>query len=200
MLWQWLISYVGPRYPDSVFRPTHFLPEGLRDDGLEEVCWLSGGCMAWRREVLDRYQFNELLAGYAAAEDVEFGYRVSRQWCLALNKRARVYHLQHHVGRPDPTSLFYHLLLNLSFIGRTCMEQSDELRRHILRHHRRFTRARGLMGVLGGRGLADWRAGLRATALSASLLKTSSREAVSVYEAASRDWELRRRVPDAERG
>lgn len=55
--------------------------------------WLCGGATIWRTEVLRAFAFDEWFRGYALWEDVDFSYRVSKAWKLAVAVDARVHHL-----------------------------------------------------------------------------------------------------------
>mgnify|MGYP006427657157 CR=1 FL=1 len=59
------------------------------------VDFLLGGVSSFRREVLDRFQFSNRYRsknGYGQGEDKEFSYRVSQQWRLMIEPRARLRH------------------------------------------------------------------------------------------------------------
>ena len=58
--------------------------------------WLYGGATVWRREVLERYSFEEFYDGYGYFDDVDFSYRVSRDYDLYMLGDART----HHYSRP----------------------------------------------------------------------------------------------------
>lgn len=66
-----------------------------------EVEFLSGCNMSYRRCVLERLAFDERRSGYALGEDLEFSYRVSRQYRLVLTPRARLDHRHAPHGRPS---------------------------------------------------------------------------------------------------
>lgn len=73
------------------------LPVDLRAD--QEVEWLSGCSMSYRRRVFDRQRFDEGLPGYGLGEDVDLSYRVSRSGRLVLTTSARLVHLQSGTNR-----------------------------------------------------------------------------------------------------
>lgn len=64
------------------------------------VEWLPSGAAVWRREILEREGFDEFFAGYSYLEDLEFSYRVGREWRLAIVSDAEYRHLPAEEGRP----------------------------------------------------------------------------------------------------
>lgn len=60
---------------------------------------LSGCCMAYRRQILQRYTFDEKLNGYAYMEDCDMSRRVSREYPLFFNPEAKLYHFHSPVSR-----------------------------------------------------------------------------------------------------
>jgi len=63
--------------------------------------WLCGGATVWHTEVLRTYSFDEWYKGYSLWEDVDFSYRVSKKWRLAVAVNARVQHLHIPPSRQD---------------------------------------------------------------------------------------------------
>jgi GT2 family glycosyltransferase len=63
------------------------------------TAWLPSGASVWRREVFDRFRFDEWFAGYSYLEDVDFSYRVGRTAKLAVVAPARYRHLPAAGGR-----------------------------------------------------------------------------------------------------
>lgn len=64
-----------------------------------QVKWLCGGATIWRKEILDRYKYDEWFIGCAYPEDVDFSYRVSQKYKLFVLANAK---LQHY---PKPIKL-----------------------------------------------------------------------------------------------
>jgi ubiquinone/menaquinone biosynthesis C-methylase UbiE/GT2 family glycosyltransferase len=56
------------------------------------VQWLSGCNMAYRKEVLGQFWFDENLKGYSYAEDADFSYRVSKVKQLVFEPKASLVH------------------------------------------------------------------------------------------------------------
>jgi len=63
------------------------------------VDWLSTGAVVWRRRVFDRHRFDEWFGGYSYLEDLDFSYRVGKEYRLAVVAPARYRHLQASEGR-----------------------------------------------------------------------------------------------------
>lgn len=61
-------------------------------DITKQVEWLIGGATVWRKAVVDVHRFDEWFAGYAHCEDVEYSYRVGKEYGLWVVKEARVRH------------------------------------------------------------------------------------------------------------
>ena len=79
--------------------PGRLLPSGyyttpVRPTGLREVEALRLCGLAFRQEVFAAHRFDETLEGYALKEDIDFSYRVSRQYKLFVTPDARFYHLK----------------------------------------------------------------------------------------------------------
>ena len=65
-----------------------------------ETDWLCGGATVWKREVVDRYPYDEWFQGTGYLEDVDFSFNVRGQYRLALVAGARLAHYSPPV-RPD---------------------------------------------------------------------------------------------------
>ena len=63
--------------------------------------WLCGGATVWRREVLEQFKFDEWFKGYALWEDVDFSFRVSQHYKLAVLTDAKVHHWHQGVDSPE---------------------------------------------------------------------------------------------------
>ena len=61
-----------------------------------EVEWLISGASFWRREVLEKHQFDPFFQGYSYLEDLDFSYGVSRNCRLMVVADARFEHHHHH--------------------------------------------------------------------------------------------------------
>ena len=61
--------------------------------------WLSGGATIWRREVISEFDYDEWYEGHGFLEDLDYSYRVSKKYRLAVVANARVLHLTRPVRR-----------------------------------------------------------------------------------------------------
>lgn len=73
------------------------LAQNLRTD------WLCGGATVWNCHVLKTHRFDEWYKGYALWEDIDFSFRVGKEWDFYVVAGAKVKHL--HVGRSDIQSM-----------------------------------------------------------------------------------------------
>jgi len=65
------------------------------------VDWLPSGASVWRTSVFERFRFDEWYEGYSYLEDLDFSYRVGKEYRLAVVADARYRHLQAPAGRGD---------------------------------------------------------------------------------------------------
>lgn len=82
-----LLPY-DPDYPD------HPVPKGLLQLDVAATRYLSGMRMTWRTGPARKVMFDETLQRYAAAEDMDFSYRISRFGVIVNALRARLFHAQ----------------------------------------------------------------------------------------------------------
>jgi GT2 family glycosyltransferase len=68
-------------------------PALRNDEKLAFVEVLSGCCMAFDRKVFSKYSFDEKLSDYSYMEDVDLTYRVSKQFSLIYQPKAKLKHL-----------------------------------------------------------------------------------------------------------
>lgn len=64
---------------------------------------ISGGVSVFRREILDKFQFDGNMKTYCYMEDVDIGYRISRKFKNAFVPAAKVYHHRSPMSRSDKT-------------------------------------------------------------------------------------------------
>lgn len=72
---------------------------GYVKSALVETNVLPGGITAYKREVFDEFQFDELLIRYCLGEDMDFSYRVYSKYKLAFATDALALHNHSQVGR-----------------------------------------------------------------------------------------------------
>jgi GT2 family glycosyltransferase len=61
--------------------------------------WLCGGATIWRREITQEVPYDEWFEGTGYLEDVDFSYRVSQRYRLAIVGDARLHHLTYPIRR-----------------------------------------------------------------------------------------------------
>ncbi|HEY9908930.1 MAG TPA: glycosyltransferase [Thermosynechococcaceae cyanobacterium] len=79
--------------------PTHVLPSAVQQLHIAPAILLAGFRMTYRREAVLKEPFEPLLRYYAAWEDVDASYRVSRQGALLTALDADVHHFYSASGR-----------------------------------------------------------------------------------------------------
>lgn len=65
------------------------------------VQWMLGGATVWRRQLFEKYRFDEWYEGTGLCEDLDFSYRVAKKYQLAVVSGARVEHITDRAGRRD---------------------------------------------------------------------------------------------------
>jgi GT2 family glycosyltransferase len=63
------------------------------------VDWLPNGACVWRREIFDRFRFDEWFLNYGYLEDLDFSYRVGLEYPLYVVSRAEYHHFPVAGGR-----------------------------------------------------------------------------------------------------
>ncbi|MGE0558328.1 MAG: glycosyltransferase family 2 protein [Burkholderiales bacterium] len=89
--------------------PGQMLPSGFPSTiGFQQVDietdWLYGGATVWRREIADRYSYDEWFLGMGFLEDVDFSFRVRREYRLKVVSAARLAHYSHPI-KPERETL-----------------------------------------------------------------------------------------------
>lgn len=77
----------------------------LHFDKIRFVRALSGCNMSYRRDVFQKFDFDEHIPGYGLMEDVDFSFRASQEYRLALTPNARLEHKQSPVSRDKISKL-----------------------------------------------------------------------------------------------
>ncbi|MCQ9207320.1 MAG: glycosyltransferase [Omnitrophica bacterium] len=78
--------------------PSAILPSGFQSrfstqDKTSPVGWLPGCAMVWRKEVFGQFTFDERFEGYARYEEVDFSYRVGKNYKMFIVADAKIEHL-----------------------------------------------------------------------------------------------------------
>ena len=85
--------------PYDMSPPLHQLPESVRHLNVGKIQIMVGHAMTFRREAVLKERFSELLRRYAAGEDQDLSYRVSRHGLLVVALDAHLCHLEASSGR-----------------------------------------------------------------------------------------------------
>ncbi len=65
----------------------------------QKVEWLSGGATFWNKNVLQGFSFDEWFSGTGYYEDVDFSFRVAKEYGLYRCAKARCQHLHHQTRK-----------------------------------------------------------------------------------------------------
>ena len=63
------------------------------------VEWLPSGASVWRRDIFERFRFDEFFDGYSYLEDLDFSYGVSKHYRLGIVADAKYWHYPSPLGR-----------------------------------------------------------------------------------------------------
>ncbi|MFH1593899.1 MAG: glycosyltransferase [Candidatus Omnitrophota bacterium] len=94
------------------------------------VGWLSGCAMVYRRQVFEKFRFDEKFTGYAHCEDLDFSYRVGKGFKLFVVADARVRHLSNSesvtgasvtLGRMQVLNRLYFVKKNAELSSSLCL-------------------------------------------------------------------------------
>ena len=80
--------------------------------------WLYGGATLWRREVIERYSYDEWYIGHGFLEDLDYSYRVSQSFELWLVADARCWHWPKPVLKRQNTRLGRQQVVNRLYFVR----------------------------------------------------------------------------------
>lgn len=68
-----------------------FVRENIKTD------WLYGGATFWSRDIFENFKFDEWFFGTGYMEDIDFSYRISRNYELMVSYRSRCNHYHHQI-------------------------------------------------------------------------------------------------------
>jgi GT2 family glycosyltransferase len=77
---------------DGTFRASGFPNYPYVANEVKRVEFLPGGLTGWRREILNKFKFDERLPGPSICEDDDFSYRVSRKYVNIFTPYAKLVH------------------------------------------------------------------------------------------------------------
>jgi glycosyltransferase involved in cell wall biosynthesis len=98
--------------------PAHDIPEALRGFDVALTHYLAGMRMTWRAPWARSERFDETLRRYAAAEDMDFSYRMSRHGVVLNALSARLHHSQDESARLTRHTRALLGLLNIAYLYR----------------------------------------------------------------------------------
>lgn len=98
--------------------PQHEIPEELARFDVAATHYLAGMRMTWRAPWARAERFDETLRRYAAAEDMDFSYRMSRHGIVLNALSARLHHTQDESARLTRHTRALLGLLNLAYLYR----------------------------------------------------------------------------------
>jgi len=63
-------------------------------DKTHRTQWLCGGATVWRKDVFEKFKFDEWFSAWGTADDMDFSYRVSKEYRLTVVSDAKVKHIE----------------------------------------------------------------------------------------------------------
>jgi GT2 family glycosyltransferase len=153
-----LFMLAGRFYMDHLIQPydgdypSHAIPDAVSALGAYSIRHIYGMCMTFRREVIAAERFDEALLRYAANEDMDASYRVSRRGALVMAPRAKLFHAQSPSARLTRFTRTVLNLTNFAFLYRLNGANPDQL----LAELRRGARRRMLVDLIGDLARSRW--------------------------------------------
>lgn len=183
---QWLrINYIGPYFPKHLLAPIHEIPNEIKKYSVIPLRNLYGCVMSYRTEIVKKYRFNEHFKVYCFMEDFDISYRIGKKYTLLRCLDALAQHLKCKSSRLHPSLIHYLYLINLAFIGRTAMDYTPELHRHLIRHAKRFVQLEFAFGFLRNTGFSQYRGAKAGYQQSLKILNATQDQLYMVYEQAA---------------
>jgi glycosyltransferase involved in cell wall biosynthesis len=137
--------------------PRHAMPESLAGLNVGAIQVMTGYAMTLRREIAQRERFSEVLERYAAGEDQDLSYRVSRHGLLVNALDARLCHLEISGGRLSTYTVTVLAGLNMAVLHQFHGGAVAGDRAYIQRAWRRMVRKRILISFLKEISERHWR-------------------------------------------
>jgi glycosyltransferase involved in cell wall biosynthesis len=98
-------------------------PSHRLDNNFSFVEIVYGGTVAYKRDIFNKYKFDEKLEGYSYMEDIDFSYRVSREYKLIYQPQAKLKHYATTYKNSDDRVLRRMMVQNHSYIFRKNLRQ-----------------------------------------------------------------------------
>ena len=103
----------------------------LNNDSPGEVEWLNGGSMSFKKEIFNKFHFEEKLqkfGGYALAEDVQFSHSLVRnKMKLIISEKGYVIHHEAKGGRLENEKAFAAQIYNRFIVWKTAIFPYNKL-------------------------------------------------------------------------
>lgn len=102
-----------------------FYVDGISQSaGVKRVEYMNGWLMSYRRHVLEQFEFDEAMPGYAQKEDMDLAFRVSRKYILARTPAATGKHYKAGAQRLSKHQLLRVIMANQFYLHRKNMPQT----------------------------------------------------------------------------
>ncbi|MGH2807862.1 MAG: glycosyltransferase family 2 protein, partial [Actinomycetota bacterium] len=124
ILWRKLFG-IGGWWPEASGKMrAGFWVEGISiAAGVRKIEYMTGWFMSFKRPIVEEFKFDEELSGYAHKEDVDYTYRVSREYVLLQTPKAICDHFQTVTSRLPSHQLMRMNLGNQFYLHRKNMPQ-----------------------------------------------------------------------------
>ncbi len=175
--------------------PRHPAPRGVDPDSIGIIEVMTGCTMTFRRSAVLRERFAEVLVRYAAGEDQDLSYRVSRHGPIVNAVRARICHLGAAGGRLSHYTVTVVAALNPAVLQRIHSPDIDR----VSHQWNEILRKRMVIGLLKDLSARRWslptvRGVRRARTLLPEVRRRSPRELETWYPAVQADLVARDRT------
>lgn len=93
--WAELLSdrYLRNKKPGSLLKSGRNIPYCPASVTVE-TDWLCGGATVWKKEIFEKFGYDEWFATYGIVEDIDFSFRASKHYKLAVVADAKVKHIE----------------------------------------------------------------------------------------------------------
>jgi GT2 family glycosyltransferase len=176
-----------PYYPPGTELPVHGVPDSVKHLPVVAIRNLYGCVMSYRRPLAAQYRFNENLKTYSYMEDFEMSFRVGKDYALLRCLNAPARHLRIQGGRLDPSLVHYLCLINVAYIGRTALDWTPAVRKHIERHAHRDAVLEFGRGFVRKTGFSHYRAARAGLKWVREILAAAPADVLALYMQAAEE-------------
>lgn len=89
--------------------------------------WLCGGATVWRKDIFEKFKFDEWFSAWGIGDDVDFSYRVSKEYSLMVVADAKVRHIETGIPSNRQYLRAYIATMNNMYFAQKHSEFSKEL-------------------------------------------------------------------------